>query len=332
MLALYKQLIVQFYHLDDVQYVKAVKNRRINKKEAHGYMNSLEYENLLENKTHADPMFPYNTYLCSIPLDFNSVSLHWHEFMEIIYIKKGKGNVTVDFTTHYVEEGDIVIILPGHIHGISQHEGYSMEYENILFSVDMFRSRNHDSLDSEFFLPLLAGDVDIKSIYDRDDSLYPSLSACLNRVDKLCSETPKGYHLALKGCYFEFFYILYANSTARDEADRKNRARDLERTKLILSYIDENYKEAISITDIASYCGFSESHFMRFFKNTMGVSFVSYLNDFRLNVAARLLSSNDESILSVAENCGFFNLSYFNRMFKKKYGVTPGKYRDNHNL
>ena len=295
-------------------------------------MNSLEYENLLENKTHADPMFPYNTYLCSVPLDFNSVSLHWHEFMEIIYIKKGKGNVTVDFTTHYVEEGDIVIILPGHIHGISQHEGYSMEYENILFSVDMFRSRNHDSLDSEFFLPLLAGDVDIKSIYDRDDSLYPSLSACLNRVDKLCSETPKGYHLALKGCYFEFFYILYANSTARDEADRKNRARDLERTKLILSYIDENYKEAISITDIASYCGFSESHFMRFFKNTMGVSFVSYLNDFRLNVAARLLSSNDESILSVAENCGFFNLSYFNRMFKKKYGVTPGKYRDNHNL
>ena len=96
----------------------------MNKKEAHGYMNSLEYENLLENKTHADPMFPYNTYLCSIPLDFNSVSLHWHEFMEIIYIKKGKGNVTVDFTTHYVEEGDIVIILPGHIHGISQHEGY----------------------------------------------------------------------------------------------------------------------------------------------------------------------------------------------------------------
>lgn len=69
---------------------------------------------------------------------------------------------------------------------------------------------------------------------------------------------------------FEFFYILYANSTARDEADRKNRARDLERTKLILSYIDENYKEAISITDIASYCGFSESHFMRFSRTPWG--------------------------------------------------------------
>ena len=73
-------------------------------------MNSLEYENYMETKAHADPLFPYNTYLCSIPLDFNAVPLHWHPYMEIVYIKKGKGNVTLDFTTHYVEEGDIIAI------------------------------------------------------------------------------------------------------------------------------------------------------------------------------------------------------------------------------
>lgn len=53
-------------------------------------MNSLEYENYMETKAHADPLFPYNTYLCSIPLDFNAVPLHWHPYMEIIYIKKEK--------------------------------------------------------------------------------------------------------------------------------------------------------------------------------------------------------------------------------------------------
>ena len=171
-------------------------------------MNSLEYENYMETKAHVDPMFPYNTYLCSIPLDFNAVPLHWHPYMEIIYIKKGKGNVTLDFTTHYVEEGDIILILPGRIHGISQYASYSMEYENIIFSVDLFRSRNHDTLDSEFFLPLLSDELNIKSIYDRDDPLYEALSSCLNRVDALCSSTPKGYRLALKSCYFEFFYTL----------------------------------------------------------------------------------------------------------------------------
>lgn len=55
----------------------------------------------------------------------------------------------------------------------------------------------------------------------------------------------------------------------------------------------------------------------------MGVSFTTYLCDFRLNIAARLLVTTDDSILSIAESCGFFNLSYFNRTFKKKYGVTP---------
>ena len=203
-----------------------------------------------------------------------------------------------------------------------------MEYENIIFSVDLFRSRNHDTLDSEFFLPLLSDELNIKSIYDRDDPLYEALSSCLNRVDVLCSSTPKGYRLALKSCYFEFFYTLYAHAEQKAEtSDRKNHAKNLDRTKAILSYIDRNYKEAISIADIASYCGFSESHFMRFFKNTMGVSFTTYLCDFRLNIAARLLVTTDDSILSIAESCGFFNLSYFNRSFKKKYGITPGAYR-----
>ena len=62
----------------------------------------------------------------------------------------------------------------------------------------------------------------------------------------------------------------------------------------------------------------------------MGVSFVSYLSDFRLNIASRLLSTSEESILNIAENCGYFNLSYFNRSFKRKYGMTPGEYRKSH--
>ena len=136
------------------------------------------------------------------------------------------------------------------------------------------------------------------------------------------------YGMRVKSCYFEFFYTLYAHAEQKAEtSDRKNHAKNLDRTKAILSYIDRNYKEAISIADIASYCGFSESHFMRFFKNTMGVSFTTYLCDFRLNIAARLLVTTDDSILSIAESCGFFNLSYFNRSFKKKYGITPGAYR-----
>lgn len=75
-------------------------------------MDKLQYKIYHENKTHTPDDFPYNTYLCSIPLDFKSVNLHWHDEVEIIVIKKGTGIVSVDLTTYSVSAGDIIFVLP----------------------------------------------------------------------------------------------------------------------------------------------------------------------------------------------------------------------------
>ena len=100
-------------------------------------MNLSEYENYQEKKTHFDASFPYNTYLCCIPQDFLSVPLHWHQEMEIIYIKKGHGTVSVDLSSFVVKEGDIILLAPGQLHGISQYKTNRLEYENILFEITM---------------------------------------------------------------------------------------------------------------------------------------------------------------------------------------------------
>ena len=55
-------------------------------------MNINEYQNYHETKAHTSTEFPYNTYLCSIPLDFPGVPLHWHDEMELVVIKKGQGS------------------------------------------------------------------------------------------------------------------------------------------------------------------------------------------------------------------------------------------------
>ena len=57
------------------------------------------------------------------------------------------------------------------------------------------------------------------------------------------------------------------------------------------------------------------------------MGFVEYLNDYRLTIAAQLLSTSDISILEIASAVGFDNLSYFNRLFKRKFHDTPGHYR-----
>lgn len=124
---------------------------------------------------------------------------------------------------------------------------------------------------------------------------------------------------------FMLFYILFNKCSSRNA--QKKDYKSLEKMKLILKFVENNYMEKITIEDVAKEVSLSQSHFMKYFKNTMGTSFIDYLNEYRLTMASRLLISSDSSILDIAAEVGFDNLSYFNRSFKKRFQQTPREYR-----
>lgn len=228
-------------------------------------MNILEYENYQEKILHGDPLFPYITYLCSIPLDFGYVPMHWHDEMEIIYIKKGNGTITVDFTQHTVSAGDIALILPGQLHSIGQFESESMEYENIIFHPNMLISKKTDTCNTDYLVPLLSGNVSLPLLYTPDSPHYAEISACIDANDEICKTYPSGYQLFIKGQLFLLFYILFHKCSTK-EPSGKDRSKSLEKMKLILKYVENNYMEKITIEDIANEVGLSQSHFMKYFK------------------------------------------------------------------
>ena len=136
---------------------------------------------------------------------------------------------------------------------------------------------------------------------------------------------PAGYPLAIKGNLFTLFFALYTNYA--DKKRSPSAAKNIERLKSVIKYVELHYSSPMTIAQMAELAGFSESHFMKYFKNTMAVTFTSYLNSYRLTMAGRLLLQSDDTILSIATEVGFDNLSYFNRAFKKQYGMTPSAYR-----
>ena len=262
-------------------------------------MNILEYENYEEKKTHGEEAFPYITYLCTIPLDFTSVPTHWHNEYEIIYVKKGQGTISLDLEYHDVKAGDIILIVPGQLHSIEQKANESMEYENIIFGADVIANKHNDYCYTNFFSSLTKRTLHYPTIFNPSScSYYKDIARCIDNADEICKTFPHGYQLAIKSYLFQMFFVIFTN-LPKDNTPTKKR-KSLDKMKLIVKYVENNYADNITIEDMANLCDFSQSHFMKFFKNNMEVSFIEYLNNYRLTMASRLLISSSSSIIAIS--------------------------------
>ena len=198
-----------------------------------GAMHILEYENYEETKKHYDTDFSYNTYPCSIPLDFPCVPLHWHRETEIIYVKSGRGMVNVDGISYPVVKDSIVFILPGRLHSIAQYESEAFSYENIIFDMQMLIPKEGDTMSFNFFHRLQNFPEDFPVLIDRVPKAHRAVQICLDRIDDLRTTYPAGYYLGIKGWLYQLFFILESEILAPDKM-REITTCDLPQQKTVL--------------------------------------------------------------------------------------------------
>ena len=95
--------------------------------------------------------------------------------------------------------------------------------------------------------------------------------------------------------------------------------------------VRERYMESeITLDDVCSALGVSNSYFSSIFKKEMGKSFISYLTDYRMDIAAEMILNTTEKSYTIAEKVGYLDANYFSYVFKKKFGMSPSKYRNEH--
>lgn len=278
-----------------------------------------------ETKKHTDPVFPYMVYPCTIPLDFPAVLLHWQDTMEIIYVKKGRGMAQVDLSAFEVQAGHIIFVPPGRLHGLKQIPGEYMEYENIIFDMTFLGSDIMDRCSRKYLQPLKENRLNFPLYITTKNSRYQEIAACLDDADNLCCSRCAGFELGVKGNIMKLLSVLF--QLEETKLILSGIPQDTGKLKSILDFIEKNYRQPIKIEDAAAHCGYSSSHFMRWFKQAAGTSFIQHLNDFRLEAASRELKHSDKTVLEIAENSGFDNLSNFNRLFKNHFGITPRQMR-----
>lgn len=97
--------------------------------------------------------------------------------------------------------------------------------------------------------------------------------------------------------------------------------------KMLMEYVEHYYADDVLLREIAKLYYFNEKYLGRLFKQQTGVSFREYLNRKRLESAAGLLTESKETVTEIAAKSGFGNVTYFNRIFRQRYGMTPTEYR-----
>lgn len=277
---------------------------------------------LQETKHHGEVRFPFNIYPCTIPGDFRQVAIHWQDSMELVYIKRGSGLVQTGAQVCTAQSGDIFVLTPGTLHAIRQTESCTMEYENIIFDVELLGG-TEDLCAEKYLLPLQSGRLALPEHITPDEAWYPQAADCLKEAEEANRCKQFGYELCIKGALLRFLALLIAQSKALPPAEKAS----TQRLRAVLQWISAHYSEPVCVADAAALCQCSPNHFMRWFRQMTGQTFIIFLREYRLNAAAEALRTTEDTILSISEQCGFENLSYFNREFKAHFGMTPREYR-----
>lgn len=253
------------------------------------------------------------------------VPSHWHEHMEFIYVKKGAVSIQLNKNIYNASSGAIVVINSNDIHSF-ERICEELEYYCLIFDFSVIRSSFTDKCQEDYITPLSQNTVLFKNLINDD----PQLKQCMDEIILEYTQKQSGYELAVKGCIFKLLSLLtrkYINRTL-SQKESGYRQKNLLRFKGILEYIEQNFTERIMLEELSSMAGISSYHFCRLFKDITGRSYSDYINNLRLNKAEFLLKSTSMNVTEVALSCGFNDMNYFSRIYKKYKRISPSKVRE----
>ena len=102
--------------------------------------------------------------------------------------------------------------------------------------------------------------------------------------------------------------------------------------KSVVDYIERNLKRGISLEDVANHVNISTYYLSKIFKKEMGVNFITYVTDRKMDLAKEMLVNTDIPVLNIALDLAYNEANYFSKAFKKKTGLTPSEYREKYRV
>lgn len=250
------------------------------------------------------------------------IGLHSYNNWELSYVLTGSGTRTIGEHTEPFRSGEIILIPPNIPH-VWRFTPDDTDADGYIANISVyFDTPALESLG--ILIPELSG---VMGRIEQLDHAVSYTGEKLNAIQQLMfsmrGKTPVDRVPLMMELLIEISDVadsIYAGK-------RSCLTRTERRLEAIRVYCACNYSRQITLDEISRHVGMNKSAFCTFMRNNTDSSFSEYLNDIRLEKARTMLFNTDHSISGIAVDCGFQNVTYFNRLFKKRFNLTPKEIR-----
>ena len=279
----------------------------------------MKYFDYKENKQHGTFDFPIEFYHVTPNHSRYNMPYHWHNECEIIRILEGEFILFIDEDKIVARKNDLLFIHGGIFHGGLPN---NCIYECIVFDMKLLLKDNH------------ACTKQIYDIINHNKVIAPKLPSNIKDLNTCCTSLFEsmrlkniGYEFITQGSLYYLIGAILENKLymKNDNHTKKTKERFLQ-FKNVITLIENEYQNPLTLEDLSRASGMSPKYFCRFFHEMSNKTPIEYLNYYRIEIACEKLLATELSITEIALNCGFNDVSYFIKTFKKYKGLTPKKY------
>lgn len=240
---------------------------------------------------------------------------HWHQRMEFIYVVEGNVRIQIGKECRLCVPGDLAVVRSGEIHFIlTEQENwcYIATFDPVMFSPFFSETK----FPTHFISAQEQKNAGVeRKIKDLFDSMYNE-----KMVKKPLYET------LIQAKLLEIYGLLVRHFEDNLTKDKKTRTR-LEQFQTIVEYIEAHYAENITLAEVAEVINYNTAYISKLFVTCAGVNFKTYLDDFRIKIAVKLLNTGNYTVSDVAIQCGYDNVRTFYNAFRRVTGQTPSQFR-----
>lgn len=277
----------------------------------------MHYLNYEEHRRHGTDEFPLEFYAVDEQHPRYNMPYHWHRETELLYVLQGEFNLSLNGREYCLHAGEMCYIPGGALHG---GEPTNCTYECIDFSITTLLQQT--GLVRQYLRQIENEKSAIQTLFT---VAQPGVLKCASRLFAAARTQKDGWELLVLAGLFDFYGTVIQQHYYTDTVSPKSGQQKIQQIKAAIEYIETNYQRSISLDELARQAGLSPKYFCRYFRMVTQRTPIDYLNYYRMERACYLLEQRS-SVTDVAFECGFNDISYFIRCFKKYKNTTPHQY------